>query len=164
MRIDPRLALAAALLLVGIAGTGCTERVSTRGSMPAAEDLDKLKVGVQTKDQVVQLLGSPSNVGTFNDDTWYYIGAKVEQMAFFKPDTLEQQVLQIKFDDVGVIKEVRKLGLEDAQQIALNSNETPTAGKELGFFEQLFGNVGRFSGKQNIGGAIRTPGAPQGGM
>src|SRR5215469_6592685 len=103
MRIDPRLALAAALLLVGITGTGCVERVSTRGSMPAAEDIDKLKVGVQTKDQVVQLLGSPSNVGTFNDDTWYYIGAKVEQMAFFKQEALEQQVLQIKFDDAGVI-------------------------------------------------------------
>jgi hypothetical protein len=59
---------------------------------------------------------------------------------------------------------VKKLGLEDAQQVALNSNETPTAGKELGFFEQLFGNVGRFNGKQALGGNIHTPGSPQGGL
>ena len=164
MRIDPRLSFAAVLLLAAAGLGGCAERVSTRGSLPDAEVVDSLKVGVQTKDQVVQLLGSPSNVGTFNDDTWYYIGIKVEQMAFFKPEALEQQVLQIKFDPLGVIKEVRKLGLDDAQQVALNSNETPTAGKELGFFEQLFGNVGRFNGRQAIGGGIRNPGSPQGGI
>jgi outer membrane protein assembly factor BamE (lipoprotein component of BamABCDE complex) len=166
MRIDPRLPLAAALLLVALAAAGCAEKVSTRGSLPAADVVDNLKVGVQTKDQVVQLLGSPSNVGTFDDNTWYYIGAKVEQTAFFKPSTLEQQVLQIKFDDLGVVKDVKKLGLDDAQQVALNSNETPTAGKELGFFEQLFGNVGRFNGggKNGIGGGLRTPGSPQGGI
>jgi outer membrane protein assembly factor BamE (lipoprotein component of BamABCDE complex) len=165
MRIDPRLPLAATLLLVALSAGGCVERVSTRGSLPAADVVDNLKVGVQTKDQVVQLFGSPSNVGTFNDNTWYYIGVKVEQTAFFKQSAVDQQVLQIKFDDFGVVKEVKKLGLDDAQQVALNSNETPTAGKELGFFEQLFGNVGRFNGGKNgIGGGIRTPGAPQGGL
>ena len=164
MRIDPRLPFAAVLLLASLPLGGCLQTVSTRGSLPAADVVDNLKVGVQTKDQVVQLLGSPSNVGTFSDNTWYYIGVKVEQTAFFKPAPVEQQVLQIKFDDLGVVKEVKKLGLEDAQQVALNSNETPTAGKELGFFEQLFGNVGRFNGKQGIGGGIRTPGAPQGGL
>ena len=165
MRIDPRLPFAAALLLVALSAGGCADKVSTRGSLPTAETIDNLKVGVQTKDQVVQLFGSPSNIGTFDDNTWYYIGVKVEQTAFFKPSPVEQQVLQIKFDDFGVVKEVKKLGLDDAQQVALNSNETPTAGKELGFFEQLFGNVGRFNGsKQAIGGGIRTPGSPQGGL
>ena len=164
MRFDSRLPFAAALLLVAAAFAGCAERVATRGSLPPADAVDSLQVGVQTKDQVVQLLGSPSNVGTFSDNTWYYIGAKLEQAAFFRPSPLEQQVLQIKFDDNGVVREVRKLGLDDAQQVALNSNETPTAGKELGFFEQLFGNVGRFNGPQQIGGGLRPGGSPQGGL
>jgi outer membrane protein assembly factor BamE (lipoprotein component of BamABCDE complex) len=162
MRFAPRLPFVAALLLMAAATAGCSERVATRGSLPPADAVDGLQVGVQTKDQVVQLLGSPSNVGTFSDNTWYYIGGKVEQTAFFKPQPLEQQVLQIKFDDNGVVKEMKKLGLDDAQQVALSSNETPTAGKELGFFEQLFGNVGRFNGPASIGGGIKPGGSPGG--
>lgn len=164
MRTYPRSCLTAVLALIAVAGAGCTENVATRGNMPAPELVDNLKVGVQTKDQVVQLLGSPSNIGTFSDNTWYYIGIKTEQTAFFKPSPVEQQVLQIKFDDGGVIKDVTRLGLDDAQQVAFNTNQTPTAGKELGFFEQLFGNVGRFNSPAGIGGPSRGPGGPQGGL
>jgi outer membrane protein assembly factor BamE (lipoprotein component of BamABCDE complex) len=165
MRTNSRLRLTAALLLTAAVSAGCAERIATRGNMPAADIVEALQPGTQTKDQVLQLLGSPSNIGTFNDNTWYYIGVKTEQMAFFKPKAIEQQVLQIKFDSTGVVNEVRRLGLEDAQQVALADKETPTAGKELGFFEQLFGNVGRFNTPRgNLGGQNRRPGGPQGGL
>ena len=163
MRIYPHSCLTALVALIAIGAAGCTERVATRGNLPTPDLVDNLKVGVQSKDQVVQLLGSPSNLGTFNDNTWYYIGVKTEQTAFFKPSPVEQLVLQIKFDDGGVIREVKRLGLEDAQQVAFNTKETPTAGKELGFFEQLFGNVGRFNSPAGIG-PQRGPGGPQGGL
>jgi len=58
-------------------------------------------------------------------------------------------VLVIKFDDAGVVKDLEKRGLEIAQEVAMDSHETPTAGHSLGFFEQLFGNIGRFSGKKD---------------
>jgi outer membrane protein assembly factor BamE (lipoprotein component of BamABCDE complex) len=41
------------------------------------------------------------------------------------------------------VAEVRNLGLEDGQQIAMTRRETPTRGRQLTVLEQLLGNVGR---------------------
>jgi hypothetical protein len=39
--------------------------------------------------------------------------------------------------------------METARTVAMNDRQTPTAGHKLGFFEQLFGNIGRFTGKKD---------------
>ncbi|MEJ0067456.1 MAG: outer membrane protein assembly factor BamE [Pseudomonadota bacterium] len=127
----------------------CAPMVDTRGNMPPVDVIGTIQPGLTTRAQVSQLLGSPSSVGTFNDRTWYYIGRKTETLAFLAPEVTDQQVLVVKFDDAGVVKDLEKRGIEIAQDVSMNGNETPTAGHSLGFFEQLFGNIGRFSGKQD---------------
>jgi outer membrane protein assembly factor BamE (lipoprotein component of BamABCDE complex) len=104
-----------------------------------------LEPGVQNKDQVAQLLGTPSTIGTFDDKTWYYISKRTETVAFFSPSVLDQQVLVIKFDDNNVVKNVDLYGLDDAQEVAMESRETPTFGQKLSIIQQLFGNIGRFT-------------------
>ncbi|MBV8166507.1 MAG: outer membrane protein assembly factor BamE [Alphaproteobacteria bacterium] len=139
--------------LAGLAVAGalaaCAPMVDTRGNMPPADAIAGIQPGVTTRTQVSQLLGSPSSVGTFNDRTWYYIGRKTETVAFLQPEVTEQQVLVIKFDEAGVVQDFEKRGMETAREVAMNDRETPTAGHSLGFFEQLFGNIGRFSGKKD---------------
>jgi outer membrane protein assembly factor BamE (lipoprotein component of BamABCDE complex) len=131
----------------------CTPTVDTRGNLPPVDVIATIQPGVTTRAQVNQLLGSPSSVGTFNDRTWYYIGRKTETIAFLQPELTDQQVLVVKFDDGGVVQNLEKRGMEIAQDVAMNTNETPTAGHSLGFFEQLFGNIGRFSGKKDTSSA-----------
>jgi hypothetical protein len=42
------------------------------------------------------------------------------------------------------------LTMDDARQIEMVDRRTPTAGNELGFLRQIFGNLGRFdAGKAN---------------
>jgi outer membrane protein assembly factor BamE (lipoprotein component of BamABCDE complex) len=113
--------------------------------MPPADVIAGIQPGVTTKTQVSQLLGSPSSIGTFNDHNWYYIGRKTETLAFFAPELTDQQVLVVRFDDAGVVQDFEKRGMETAREVSMNERETPTAGHSLGFFEQLFGNIGRFS-------------------
>jgi outer membrane protein assembly factor BamE (lipoprotein component of BamABCDE complex) len=135
-------------LAVVAALTACAPMIDTRGNMPPVEVIATIQPGVTTRTQVSQLLGSPSTVATFNDRTWYYIGRKTETLAFLQPELTDQQVLVIKFDESGVVQDFEKRGMETAREVAMNERETPTAGHSLGFFEQLFGNIGRFSSKE----------------
>jgi outer membrane protein assembly factor BamE (lipoprotein component of BamABCDE complex) len=105
--------------------------------------MESINPGVDTKEDVVARLGTPSSVSTFLDNTWYYIGKRVEQFAFYAPEVTDRSVLVIEFDQVGVVDDTRYLTIYDGQAIDPVDRETPTEGKELTFMQQLLGNFGR---------------------
>ena len=134
------------LLAMGVAG--CTPKVEIHGFIPDDELVQQIKVGQHDRGYVEKLLGSPSSLANFDGETWYYITRRTETLAFFAPEVKDQRVLAIAFDlGTGMVKEMNSYGLTDGRLIQLVERSTPTRGKELGFLEQLFGNVGRFSDK-----------------
>ena len=137
------LALGAVALVALVAG--CHQPVDQRGNLPTESQLKEIKLGVTDKATVTRLLGSPSSVAAFDGDTWYYISQKTKEIAFFKPELVDQEVLVIAFDKDGVVREIRHRGLEDRVAIVPNPHATPAAGREFSFLEQLIGNFGRFS-------------------
>ena len=84
--------------------------------------------------------------GTFDPNTWYYIGARTEKTAFFRPDTVERKVVVVKFDEAGTVADVHELDQNAGKEVELVERTTPTAGRDMNFIEQMLGNVGRFSG------------------
>jgi outer membrane protein assembly factor BamE (lipoprotein component of BamABCDE complex) len=139
--------------------SGCETIIDQRGFAPTPGSLEKLEIGSQSREDVVRLIGSPSAVATFNPNTWYYISQKQETYAFFKPEILEQNVLQLTFNESGRLQAMKKYDLSDGRDIEMVSRITPTAGKELTILEQIMGNVGRFSGPRQE----TNPGAPTSG-
>lgn len=125
---------------------GCAATVDQRGNLPPSDKIAEIHPGTTTKDQVAKLLGTPSSTGVFNDRAWYYISRRTEQVAFFNPDVLDQQVFIVDFDDKNVVKSVGHKGLKDGRAIDPAPGATPAPGRELTFFEQILGNIGRFSG------------------
>ena len=107
------------------------------------------------------LLGTPSSIATFDGDTWYYISKKEKQIAFLKPDILDQEVYAVHFDDKGIVSDVKHLNMQNAQAMTPNPDATPAQGREFTFLEQLIGNFGKFNaaGAGSSGG----PGSPNGG-
>src|SRR5690606_18420031 len=148
--------LAVAVAAAGLVGA-CSGTVNNHGHVMRESALETLQPGISTRQTVTQALGSPSSVAAFDDRTWYYIGQKVENLAFFKPQTKERQVLVLRFDQYGVLDSMEMLSAEDGRQIAFVDRETPTAGHELTFMEQLLGNVGRFSAPAGGIGGSRGP-------
>lgn len=149
----------APLLLVGAflpLLVSCETIVDQRGFAPTPGSVEKLEVGAQSREDVVRLIGSPSAVATFNPNVWYYISQKQETWAFLKPVMLEQNVMQLSFNDTGRLQAIKKYDLKDGRDIEMVSRITPTAGKELTVLEQILGNVGRFSGPRQE----TNPGAP----
>ena len=133
--------------------SGCSAQIDQRGNLPDADAVLTIHPGVQTNDQVSQLRGTPSAIGTFDDKTWYYISKRTSTVAFFEPNVIDQQVLCIKFDDAGVVKKVDLYGMNEALAIEPVSRTTPTYGQKLTLLQQLFGNIGRF----NTGPGAKKP-------
>jgi outer membrane protein assembly factor BamE (lipoprotein component of BamABCDE complex) len=136
---------------------GCGLPVNQRGNLPKADVLAQIKLGVTDKNSVKALLGTPSSVAAFDGDTWYYISKEEKQIAFLKPEVLNQQVYVIHFNDKGIVNDVSHRGLEQANKMTPNPDATPAPGREFTFLEQLIGNFGKF----NAGGSGgNTPGGP----
>jgi outer membrane protein assembly factor BamE (lipoprotein component of BamABCDE complex) len=135
---------ALALALIGIGG--CSPVLDTRGYLPDEDSMQHLKVGEMAKPDVAGLLGTPSTMDPFSDDTWIYVTRKTRKYAFFSPTVLEQNVLVVHFAESGTVSEVNRYTLADGKVIDPVTRKTPSPGREMTFVEQLIGNVGKFSG------------------
>ena len=157
MRSTVPFVLVGALALSLLAA--CETIIDQRGFAPTPGSVEKLDVGSQSREDVIRLIGSPSTVATFNPNVWYYISQKQEYYAFFKPEIIEQRVLQLTFNDAGRLTTLKNYDLKDGTDVTMLARITPTAGKELTVLEQLLGNVGKFTGPRQDA----SPGAPTGG-
>jgi len=138
-----------AMMLIGLALAACQPRIDSRGYVPTGDDLERVRPGLQGREEVQKILGSPSSISTFTDDRWYYISKKTRTMAFYTPTVLEQNVVVVEFDDGGIVKEIRRYALEDGLVIDPVTRKTPAPGRELSFLEQLIGNFGKFNSQNN---------------
>ncbi|RKQ73213.1 outer membrane protein assembly factor BamE [Oceanibaculum indicum] len=143
------LALAGGLTAATMAG--CAPIVDTRGHMVDSDRMETVKIGQSSREQVLQSLGSPSATALFDNESWYYIGKRTETLAFFAPEVLEQQVVIIRFDNNGVVSGIDRLDKENGNEVQLVQRTTPTAGAEMTFLQQMFGNLGRFNATDNRG-------------
>ena len=137
-------------LALAVAISGCATEVANRGNKPDPEILAQIQPGVQSKAQVQTMIGSPSTIGAFEDNAWYYI-SQVGQRNWMVPErTIEREVVMIRFDDSGKVASVDSLTLEDGKDVNLVSRETPTQGQQLTFTEQIWqafiGGPGLFGG------------------
>lgn len=146
-----RRALVAGALAASLLAAGCTGFVDQRGNKIDEERVAAVKPGVTSKADLSQMWGTPSAVSTFDDNTWYYISKRTERVAFLDPDTTQQQVLVVHFNDAGTVKSIGERGLDDARQVEIVDRTTPTIGNEPSLFGALYqtllqGPVGALSG------------------
>lgn len=136
--------LAAALGAIAILGlASCTPDIAIRGNLPRPEKLAEIKPGSTTQNQVRELLGPPSNVGTFDSKVWYYISQKTEDVPMNVPQVLQRTVVVVRFDGKGVVQDLKTLDKSAGRDISPVAETTPTAGHEPNLFRDLFGNIGR---------------------
>jgi len=125
---------------------GCNIPVDQRGNLPKPDAVDQIKVGETDKATLTRLIGTPSSVAAFDQDTWYYISRETKQVAFLKPEVLDQQVVVVHFNKDGVVDSLQRKTKQDAQALNPDPNATPAPGREFTFLEQLIGNFGKFNG------------------
>jgi outer membrane protein assembly factor BamE (lipoprotein component of BamABCDE complex) len=138
-----KLALGAVLVGLGAGAAACSSTENRRGYMETPGMLEAIRVGVDTKQSLQASLGSPSTLGTFSDNTWYYITTLQEDQLFFEPEETERKVVAVNFGAGDVVQSVQTYGKDDGVEVSFSRNETPARGRELSFLQQIFGNIGR---------------------
>lgn len=138
----------ASLALIGLAAClgGCAPTIANRGNILDPDTLALVKVGTSTREDVAGKLGTPTEVSTFDENTWYYFGQTTKQYAFFSPEVVKQETVEVRFNDDGVVTAVEKLNPDAAKDISPIARRTPTYGHETTILEQLVGNLSRTAG------------------
>ena len=126
----------------------CDARRANRGNLPDPYRVAEISEGGISTREVAEILGSPSSINVFGQQTWYYISERSETFAFFEPEIKERQVLIIKFNKDDIMESIEHLDLEDGRQLAHVERVTETFGQELTVIGQILGNFKRFTKKK----------------
>ena len=132
-----------------LAGCGLSTR-EHRGYVMDETLTTAVAVGTDNKASVEKTLGLPTFTGTFDQNDWYYVARETRAFAFRNPKTIDQTVLHIRFDQAGNVASVDRTDEKLIASINPSKGRTPTLGRERGFFDELFNNIG----------TIRQPGLP----
>lgn len=141
------LGLLFVVVAVALGASACASRLDSRGVLLDPERVAEIRPGEQTRREVAEILGSPSSITTFGDDTWYYISKRTSTFAFFAPKVTHRQVIVVSFNKDGKVEKIDTLGLEQSRVITPVERKTPTFGNEMTVLEQVIGNLGRFRQK-----------------
>jgi outer membrane protein assembly factor BamE (lipoprotein component of BamABCDE complex) len=144
---------AALLFLAGIAASACTPLRGHQGYLVDIDLANSIQPGVDNRATVQQVLGVPTVAGQFNQGDWYYVARDTRNMSYNTPKAVAQTTLRVRFDAAGTVTAIDRLGLEQVASVDPYGKKTPTLGRERGFFEDLFGNIG----------TVGATGAPAGG-
>lgn len=132
-------------LLCALAACEGVRQIESRGYIATKPVAESIQIGSTTKQEVRNLLGSPSTVSSYPPETWYYISRERETIGFLSPELTDQKVARIEFDAAGKVAKLENFGTDAAQEMDYVERETPTEGRTLGVMEQLLGNLGRFN-------------------
>lgn len=140
----PRIfAVLASVMAVASFIAGCTETVNTRGQVILPSRLAQIQPGTTTRQDVLQLLGSPSAQGTMNENRWYYVSSIVGTKAFDPHDLKSRQIVVIDFDPAtDTVATLTQKNEADGKEINPLRETTPTHGQSMGIIDQLTGNLG----------------------
>jgi len=127
---------------LAIALTGCVSQERNHGYLPSDAELADIVVGVDSRDTVADLVGSPTTARVLSAGNFYYVGDTVRTTAWRKPEVIERQIVAITFDEAGVVNNITRYGLEDGRVVPLVRRVTETTDGDVSFIRQLFGNVG----------------------
>ncbi len=147
----------AAALAAGLLAVGCTTSEQIRGFFVDEELFGAVTPGIDNVNSVRRMLGNPSSAGTFDASIWYYVSTYTKKRSFFHEKATAHDVFAVHFDESGVVDEVTRYSLADTREISPRNDKTPTRGRKLGFFEQIFGNIGRFASGPPGSGSTGAP-------
>lgn len=140
----PAFPLRMPLMLVALAlsASACSPLRQHQGYIVDADLVNAIQPGVDNRDSVRRTLGEPTLTGQFTDNVWYYVARDARYYAFNRPKVHTQTTLRITFDANGNVVSVDRANEDQVASIHPYGERTPTLGRERGFFEELFGNIG----------------------
>jgi len=116
-------------------------RTTQHGYVISETAIEQVPVG-SSEDQVLIALGSPSTIGNYGGDVYYYISQTRKQpVAFENSKVIDQRVLAVYFDNKKKVERIAEYGKKDGKVFDFVSRTTPTGGRDESFIQQVFSGV-----------------------
>ena len=101
----------------------------------------ELQVGKTTRNENVQLLGSPSTTSNFDDEqSWIYISSEFKKFIFLDGSNTDQKILILSFNQ-NTLKNKELLLKEDINNIEYEETVTDSRGKKINWLKEFFTNL-----------------------
>jgi|GEM_PF-331909 outer membrane protein assembly factor BamE (lipoprotein component of BamABCDE complex) len=113
-----------------------------RGNPIDVDQLGELVPGVSTRADAQSLLGTPTTKGSFDDNTWIYIGEITKPVVASTLHVVRQEVVVLSFDDKGVLRAVKTLSQKDALPVSVVDRITPSPGGNISAWDQIMSGIG----------------------
>jgi outer membrane protein assembly factor BamE (lipoprotein component of BamABCDE complex) len=122
----------------------CVKNTKIKGFSPYKINSEKLIELIHSKNDAIELLGSPSIISNIGGESWYYISSKEEYYALSNPKIIEQNIVELSFDQDNIISK-KRYDIKDGIEIEFNESYTKTIGSEKSIFDNMLNNLGRFN-------------------
>ena len=101
----------------------------------------ELQVGKTTKNEIVELLGSPSTTSNFdNEQSWIYISSEFKKFIFLDGSNTDQKILILSFNQ-NTLKNKELLSKNDINNIEYEETLTDSKGKKVSWIKDFFSNL-----------------------
>lgn len=134
---------AAGVMVAALVLGGCSAIRENRGYIQDAALIGSVQPGIDNRQSVTATLGRPSFTSQYGDQTWYYVSSVTGRAPFGTSKIRTHSVLAVKFDAAGNVVSAESSGIDMVAFIDPDGDKTPTLGRERGFLEDLFGNIGQ---------------------
>jgi outer membrane protein assembly factor BamE (lipoprotein component of BamABCDE complex) len=132
------------LSLIILCCSSCIKTVHVSGHLFEEKELNALQQA-QSKQDIENILGSPTSTSSFGPETWYYITTKKQSVSFWAEKVLEQNIIAISFKQDGKIDVIARYNENNIKNHNLAPEITIVRGNDSTTAQQFFINVGRFN-------------------
>lgn len=105
----------------------CVTKVNHHGYIFDKTMIAKIKEGSTTKNEVLEIFGSPSDQSKFGEETWHYISYQTISKTFSMPKINKAEILTITFNN-DLVKKVSNKHLDKSSiaELKLDKDRTQT--------------------------------------
>lgn len=129
--------------------TSCLKKVENSGYSFDNVDLNDIKAGITTKENVLRELGSPSIKSSLDkeqSEVWIYYNDKQHGYLFFNPVIAYQQILTLTFDDEDIVATMNSYDSNHAQNVSISEDYTKKAQAKESLIRDILNNIGTVKG------------------
>ena len=104
----------------------------------SSEEISKFELQNTTKNDVFNVMGSPSIEIQDVENVWIYLLSLKERKVFDEDELLFQSIYRFEFDNSGILIEQTFLTADNFNKIAFSSDETRVGRNAYGITDQLY--------------------------
>lgn len=123
---------------------GC-QTVTNSGQLLTNQDIVNINSQHPSKEELVDMVGSPTYMPDYSDNTWYYIHRTSTKRSLFPRKTKKQQIVQITFSGNNALEARVVEDIEINDNLSINKFSTSSYGCGKTSIEKFVGNLGKFN-------------------